>query len=312
MEDENDDDEPKSRYQEERHEQIKAHLASDDISEDERKRWNDVKRMTQERRNLYAKELGRNQRASSPPTVDPSANSEDQLARYQYEDTFEDDSIRQETLSDEEGDEDKEASFESQLRDKNDTRDWFGTDDSKANVMDTNQDPWGATDEKENADYNPGFANFDAFENSSNFANFDSPANTSNTSNTSVEEADFCPPSCSSPSAEEMQIKGEVKEYAKEDEDDKDVKMEFESATKTDEDSHDLAPYSGEHSESSTEEVKTVNAKHEATQDPDSDQSTEATTPAPVTASPASDKSIPNEDKPATPPPTSGPSTSSD
>jgi len=53
--------------------------------------------MTQERRSLYAKELGRSQRAASmleggwlfikldlgPPTVDPSANSEDQLARYQ-------------------------------------------------------------------------------------------------------------------------------------------------------------------------------------------------------------------------------------
>merc|ERR1712037_155478 len=206
MEDENDDDEPKSRYQEERHQQIKDHLASDDVSEDDRKRWNDVKRMTQERRSLYAKELGRSQRASSPPTVDPSANSEDQLARYQYEDTFEDDSIRPETLSDEEGDEEKEASFESLVRDKNDTRDWFGTDDSKADVMDTdvmdNQDPWGeSTEEKENTDFNPGFADFGAFENSASFANFDSPANTSNTSNTSVEEADFCPPSCSSPSS---------------------------------------------------------------------------------------------------------------
>jgi len=78
-----------------------------------------------------------------------------------------------------------------------------------------------------------------------------------------------------------------------------------------DEDSHDLAPNCGEHSESSTEEVKTVNAKPEAAQAPDSDKSTEAT-PAPITASPASDKTLPNEDKPATPPPSSGPSTSSD
>ena len=50
-----------------------------------------------------------------------------------------------------------------------------------------------------------------------------------------------------------------------------------------DEDSHDLAPNSGEHSESSTEEVKTVNSKPEAAQAPD--QPTEAI-PAPVTASP--------------------------
>merc|ERR1712003_442859 len=124
MEDENDDDEPKSRYQEERHQQIKDHLASDDITEDERKRWNDVKRYTQERKNLYAKDLGKSQRSSSPPTVDPSANSEDQLARYQqkintpfeYEDNFEVDNIPQESLSDEE-DEDKEASLENLVRD---------------------------------------------------------------------------------------------------------------------------------------------------------------------------------------------------
>jgi len=317
MEDENDDDEPKSRFQEERHQQIKDHLASDDISEDERKRWNDVNRMTQERRSLYAKELGRSQRAANlgPPTVDPSANSEDQLARYQqkintpfeYEDTFEDDSIRPETLSDEEGDEDKEASFESLVRDKNDTRDWFGTDDSKADVMDTNHDPWGeSAEEKENTDFGTtqGFADFGAFENSASFANFDSSANTSNTSNTSVEESDFCPPSCSSPSAEEMQNNQEAKETTKESEEDKDVKMEFESATKTDEDSHDLAPNSGENSESSTEEVKTVNAKPEEAQDPE--QPTEAN------PSPASDTTIPKEDKPATPPPSSDLSTSSD
>jgi hypothetical protein len=71
-----------------------------------------------------------------------------------------------------------------------------------------------------------------------------------------------------------------------------------------DEDSHDLAPNSGENSESSTEEVKTVNAKPEEAQDPE--QPTEAN------PSPASDTTIPKEDKPATPPPSSDLSTSSD
>ena len=87
----------------------------------------------------------------------------------------------------------------------------------------------------ENTDFGTtqGFADFGAFENSASFANFDSSANTSNTSNTSVEESDFCPPSCSSPSAEEMQNNQEAKETTKESEEDKDVKMEFESATKS-------------------------------------------------------------------------------
>jgi hypothetical protein len=115
--------------------------------------------------------------------------------------------------------------------------------------MDTNHDPWGESAEEkgstekfyvkinnlENTDFGTtqGFADFGAFENSASFANFDSSANTSNTSNTSVEESDFCPPSCSSPSAEEMQNNQEAKETTKESEEDKDVKMEFESATKS-------------------------------------------------------------------------------
>ena len=82
-----------------------------------------------------------------------------------------------------------------------------------------------------------------------------------------------------------------------------------------DEDSHDPAPDSGEHSESNTEEVKTVVVKPEAAQDPipaESEKSTEAT-PEPAPMSPASDKTPPKEvDRPATPPPTSGLAASSD
>ena len=82
----------------------------------------------------------------------------------------------------------------------------------------------------ENADFgSPGFADFGNFDTPS-FANFDSPANTSNTSNTSVEETDFCPPSCSSPSAEEMEKNTDKEEVKQEEE--KEVKMECESAPK--------------------------------------------------------------------------------
>ncbi|CAG5098748.1 Oidioi.mRNA.OKI2018_I69.XSR.g15941.t2.cds [Oikopleura dioica] len=316
------DEEPKSKYQEERQQQIKDHLATNDITEEERKRWDDVKQCIKDRKNLYARELGRSQRASSPPTVDPSANSEDQLARYQqkintpfeYEDNFDDDNIRQENLSDDD-DEDKEASFESQLRDKNDTRDWFGTDDSNKVVdnmiMDTNQDPWGEpAEDKENADFgSPGFADFGNFDTPS-FANFDSPANTSNTSNTSVEETDFCPPSCSSPSAEEME-KYTDKEEVKEEEENE-VKMECESAPKPDEDSHDPAPDSGEHSEPNTEEVKTVDVKTEAGEEATPAEGDKISTDAKPEPSPTSEpQTIPKDEKPATPPPTSG-ATSSD
>ena len=79
-----------------------------------------------------------------------------------------------------------------------------------------------------------------------------------------------------------------------------------------DEDSHDPAPDSGEHSEPNTEEVKTVDLKTEADEGPTPAEGDKISTDAKQEPSPTSEpQTIPKDERPATPPPTSG-ATSSD